>query len=133
MCFIFVNDKINESIKLGNNIYYRSLNTNLIINDEYYKQFHTVGNLAKSIRIGASELLECFQLSDTAYDLEHIKEELVDVLNYCVQISQVLYLNVVDILNTKIDKDKKKYLLEKSKGRTSLITIVDTVLQNIKN
>ena len=77
--------------------------------------------------------MKCFQLSDTAYDLKHIKEELVDVLKYCVQISQVLYLNVVDILNTKIDKDKKKYLLEKSKGRTSLITIVDTVLQNIKD
>lgn len=77
--------------------------------------------------------MKCFQLSDTAYDLEHIKEELVDVLNYCVQISQVLYLNVVDILNTKIDKGKKKYPLEKSKGSTSLITIIDTVLQNIKN
>ncbi len=31
----------------------------------------------------ANELLECFQWSDTEYDLEHVKEELADVLVYC--------------------------------------------------
>ena len=30
-----------------------------------------------------NELLECFQWSDTEYDLEHVKEELADVLVYC--------------------------------------------------
>ena len=34
-----------------------------------------------------AELLECFQWSDTEYDLQHIKEELADVLVY----SQNLY------------------------------------------
>mgnify|MGYP002626524263 CR=1 FL=1 len=46
-------------------------------------QFHSPANLAKSIAIEAGELLECFQWSDTDYDLEHVKEELADVIVYC--------------------------------------------------
>lgn len=84
--------------------------------DRDWRQFHTPSNLAKSISIEASELLECFQWSDTDYDLEHVKEELADVLNYCIQMSQVLNLDIVDILNAKMDKTEKKYPLEKSKG-----------------
>ena len=86
------------------------------VTDREWRQFHTPSNLAKSISIEASELLECFQWSDTDYDLEHVKEELADVLNYCIQMSQVLNLDIVDILNAKMDKTEKKYPLEKSKG-----------------
>ena len=68
------------------------------VTDRDWRKFHTPSNLAKSISIEASELLECFQWSDTDYDLEHIKEELADVLNYCIQMSQVLNLDIVDIL-----------------------------------
>ena len=86
------------------------------VTDRDWRQFHTPSNLAKSISIEASELLECFQWSDTDFDLEHVKEELADVLNYCIQMSQVLNLDIVDILNAKMDKTEKKYPLEKSKG-----------------
>ena len=86
------------------------------VTDRDWRQFHTPSNLAKSISIEARELLECFQWSDTDYDLEHVKEELADVLNYCIQMSQVLNLDIVDILNAKMDKTEKKYPLEKSKG-----------------
>ena len=37
--------------------------------DRDWDQFHTPVNLAKSISIEANELLECFQWSDTEYDL----------------------------------------------------------------
>lgn len=86
------------------------------VTDRDWRQFHTPSNLAKSISIEASELLECFQWSDNEYDLEHVKEELADVLNYCIQMSQVLKLDIVDILNAKMDKTEKKYPIEKSKG-----------------
>ena len=86
------------------------------VTERDWRQFHTPSNLAKSISIEASELLECFQWSDTDYDLEHVKEELADVLNYCIQMAQVLNLDIVDILNAKMDKNEKKYPLEKSKG-----------------
>ena len=84
--------------------------------DRDWDKFHTPSNLAKSISIEANELLECFQWSDTDYDLEHVKEELADVLNYCIQMSQVLNLDIVDILNAKMDKTEKKYPVEKAKG-----------------
>ena len=51
--------------------------------DRDWDQFHTPANLAKSISIEANELLECFQWSDTEYDISHVKEELADVLVYC--------------------------------------------------
>ena len=86
------------------------------VNDRDWRQFHTPSNLAKSISIEASELLECFQWSDTDYDLEHVKEELADVLNYCIQMSQVLNLDIVYILNAKMDKTEKKYPIDKAKG-----------------
>lgn len=86
------------------------------VTDRDWRQFHTPSNLAKSISIEASELLECFQWSDSEYDLEHVKEELADVLNYCIQMSQVLNLDIVDILNAKMDKTEKKYPIEKAKG-----------------
>lgn len=50
--------------------------------DRDWDQFHSPANLAKSIVIEAAELLECFQWSDEEYDLQHIKEELADVLVY---------------------------------------------------
>lgn len=86
------------------------------VTERDWRQFHTPSNLAKSISIEAGELLECFQWSDTEYDLENVKEELADVLNYCIQMMQVLGLDMVDILNVKMDKNEKKYPLEKSKG-----------------
>ena len=84
--------------------------------DRDWDQFHTPVNLAKSISIEAGELLECFQWSDTSFDLENVKEELADVMNYCIQMSQVLDLDIIDIMNSKIDKTEKKYPIEKAKG-----------------
>ena len=81
-----------------------------------WEKFHTPSNLAKSISIEANELLECFQWDDTNYDREHVKEELADVMNYCIRMSQVLKFNIIDILNEKMDKTAIKYPVEKAKG-----------------
>ena len=84
--------------------------------DRDWDQFHTPSNLAKSISIEANELLECFQWNDTDYDLDAVKEELADVMNYCIQMSQVLNVDIIDIINAKMDKTEKKYPVEKAKG-----------------
>ena len=84
--------------------------------DRDWDQFHSPVNLAKSISIEAAELLECFQWSDTDYDLEHVKEELADVMNYCIQMSLVLDVDIVDTINKKMDKTEKKYPVDKAKG-----------------
>ena len=84
--------------------------------DRDWDQFHTPSNLAKSISIEANELLECFQWSDENYNIEDVKEELADVMNYCIQMSMVLNLDLINIMNKKMDKTEKKYPVEKAKG-----------------
>ena len=84
--------------------------------DRDWHQFHTPGNLAKSISIEANELLECFQWSDTEYDLEHVKEELADVLVYCQDLLDRLGLDEDEIVNSKMDKNEAKYPVDKSRG-----------------
>ena len=87
--------------------------------DRNWDQFHTPVNLAKSISIEASELLECFQWNDNEYDLEHLKEELGDVLNYCLQLSIVLNLDPLKIVNDKMDKNEIKYPVSKAYGKST--------------
>lgn len=84
--------------------------------DRDWNKFHTPSNLAKSISIEANELLECFQWDNDNYNIEDVKEELADVLNYCIQMSQVLNVDVIDIINKKMDKNEKKYPVNKAKG-----------------
>lgn len=84
--------------------------------DRDWNQFHTPSNLAKSISIEANELLECFQWNDENYDVESVKEELADVINYCLQMSLVLNVDPIDIVNKKMDKTELKYPVKKCKG-----------------
>lgn len=83
--------------------------------DREWDQFHTPVSLAKSISIEANELLECFQWSNDKFNLEDVVEELADVTNSCVQMLQVLGINLLDVVNKKIDKTEKKYPIEKAK------------------
>lgn len=67
----------------------------------------------------AGELLECFQWSDEDYDLEHVKEELADVLIYCHDMVDKLGLDVDEIINHKMDRNERKYPVEKAKGNAT--------------
>ena len=84
--------------------------------DRYWDKFHSPANLAKSISIEANELLECFQWSDEDYDLEHVKEELADVLVYCRNMLDKLGLDEDEIVNSKMAKNEAKYPVDKAKG-----------------
>lgn len=84
--------------------------------DRDWDQFHTPANLAKSISIEANELLECFQWSDTDYDIEHVKEELADVLVYCRNMLDKLGLDEDEIVNSKMDQNEAKYPVDKARG-----------------
>ena len=84
--------------------------------DRDWDKFHTPVNLAKSISIEANELLECFQWNDTDFNLENVKEELADVANYCIQMSQVLGIDLLSAVDEKMDKTEQKYPVEKARG-----------------
>ena len=86
--------------------------------DRDWDQFHSPANLAKSISIEANELLECFQWNDEDYDLDHVKEELADVLVYCRDMLDRLGLDEDEIVNAKMTKNEAKYPVEKARGRS---------------
>lgn len=81
-----------------------------------WDQFHSPENLAKSIVIEAAELLECFQWGGEDYNLQHVKEELADVLVYCQDLLDKLGLDADEIVNMKMDQNEKKYPVEKARG-----------------
>lgn len=83
-----------------------------------WDQFHSPVNLAKSISIEAGELLECFQWNDE-YDLEEVKEELADVMNYCIQMANKLGVDTKQIILDKMEKTARKYPVEKAKGKST--------------
>ncbi len=79
-------------------------------------QFHTPENLAKSISIEAAELLECFQWGDA--DLASAKDELADVLTYCLLLADRLGLDADTIVMDKLAKTREKYPVDKARGRS---------------
>lgn len=80
-----------------------------------WKRFHTPENLAKSISIESAELLEHFQWGKE-YDITEVGEELADVLIYCIYMADSLDLDIREIISDKMEKNAKKYPVEKSKG-----------------
>lgn len=84
--------------------------------DRDWDKFHSPANLAKSISIEANELLECFQWNENEYDNKSVKEELADVINYCLQMALVLNVDPIEIVNDKMDLKEKKYPISKAKG-----------------
>ena len=87
--------------------------------DRDWDQFHSPANLAKSISIEANELLECFQWSDEDYNIEAVKEELADVMVYCIDMLDKLCLDADEIINAKMAKNEAKYPVEKAKGKST--------------
>lgn len=89
--------------------------------DRDWDQFHTPENLAKAISIESGELLEHF-LWDNKYNKEEVCEELADVMVYCLHMADSLGVNIEEIINKKMDKNEKKYPVEKAKGNSKKYT-----------
>lgn len=92
--------------------------------DRDWDQFHSPKNLAASISIEASELLEIFQWNNHSRDeisgdeilLKQISEEIADVMIYCLRLGSTLGLDPISIINEKIQLNGEKYPIEKSIG-----------------
>lgn len=83
-----------------------------------WDQFHSPENLAKSISIEAGELLECFQWNND-FNKEEVYEELADVFTYCFQMADKLGVDPKEIVLKKLEKTKKKYPVDKAKGKST--------------
>ncbi|KQS37699.1 nucleotide pyrophosphohydrolase [Exiguobacterium sp. Leaf196] len=78
-----------------------------------WRQYHNAKDLAISLSIEASELLEAFQwkTSEEAWEenKENIKEEIADVLIYALTLCSELNIDVEKIVIDKIRKNGRKY------------------------
>ena len=88
--------------------------------DRNWKQFHNPKDLAISISLEAAELLEVFQWSATDVvceeKMDKIREELADVVNYCILMADACGLDMDEIVREKVKRNSEKYPVEKAFG-----------------
>ena len=88
--------------------------------DRDWKQFHNPKDLAITISLEAAELLEVFQWSAEDVKCEEkmdkIREELADVVNYCILMADACGLDLDEIIREKIKRNNEKYPVEKAFG-----------------
>ena len=84
-----------------------------------WKQFHNPKDLALSITLEAAELLEIFQWSagdtECTDKIDKVKEELADVLCYCILMADRCGLDMDEIVQAKMKRNGEKYPVEKAK------------------
>jgi NTP pyrophosphatase (non-canonical NTP hydrolase) len=83
-----------------------------------WAKFHTPENLAKSVAIEAGELLECFQWNTEA-DPKRVREELADVLTYCLLLADRIGVDPDQIVLEKLEITRKKYPVDKARGTSA--------------
>ena len=94
--------------------------------DRNWRQFHNPKDLAISISLEAAELLETFQWSgadlDCAEKRDKVREELADVVNYCILMADACGLDLDEIVREKVRRNAEKYPVEKAFGNKAKYT-----------
>ena len=94
--------------------------------DRDWEQFHTPKNLTMALSVETSELVEIFQwltpeqssnLSNK--QMKAIEEEVADVAIYLLRLSDVLGVNLSDVVENKIKVNGEKYPVDLSKGNAN--------------
>lgn len=95
----------------------------LFTKERDWEQFHNGKDLALALSIEASELNEVFLWkSADDVDIEKVKEELSDVMNYAFLIANKYNFDVKQIILDKLNKNAQKYPVDKSKGNAKKYT-----------
>ena len=94
--------------------------------DRNWKQYHNPKDLAISLSLEASELLENFQWTSadeaTSLKIENICDELADVFMYGILMADSLGINIDEIIKNKLQKNIQKYPVEKAYGKKEKYT-----------
>ncbi len=94
--------------------------------DRDWSQFHDPKNLAISLQLEASEVLELFQWTKDNQMKpgkdEDMADELADVLYWLIMLGNHYNIDLTEALNRKMDKNETKYPIEKAKGISAKYT-----------
>jgi len=93
-------------------------------NQRDWKQFHNPKDMALSLVLEATEVMEHFQWKNKEEMEKYIKtskedvgEELADVLHWVLLMSNDFDIDILEALDKKITKNEQKYPVEKAKGK----------------
>ena len=82
-----------------------------------WDQFHNGKDLALALSIEAAELNEAFLWKDAKdVNVEKVKEELADIVNYAILIADKYDLDIKQIVLNKIRRNAEKYPVDKAYG-----------------
>ncbi len=94
-----------------------------------WKQFHNPKDLALSLVLESTELLELFQWKDAAAAQQvastqraALSDELADILYYVLLMAHELDIDLPGALVTKLAKNAKKYPADKARGSNKKYT-----------
>ncbi|MDP8212249.1 MAG: nucleotide pyrophosphohydrolase [Candidatus Zapsychrus exili] len=94
-----------------------------------WMQFHDPKNMAVSIILEASELLEHFQWKTKEeveqYVVEHkeeVQDEIADIAMYLFELTDNLDIDLIEAMDKKLKKNIEKYPVEKAKGNAKKYT-----------
>ena len=89
-----------------------------------WMQFHDPKNMAVSIILEASELLEHFQWKTTEEVEQYIKghkeeiqDEIADIALYLFELADNLGIDLIKNMEKKLKKNEQRYPAEKAKGK----------------
>lgn len=99
------------------------------IHERQWEKYHNPKDLAESISIEASELLQLFQwitaeesekFKTEKPKIQRIKEELSDVVIYCLSMANGLDIDLSSAILDKLEHNKSKYPVNVYKGKAHL-------------
>ena len=91
-----------------------------------WEQFHTPKNLAMALSVEAAELLEIFQwltpeeaqaVDRDADRVAAVRDELADVGIYLLRLADVLDIDLIDAMGTKVEEGERRYPVPLVRGR----------------
>ncbi len=103
----------------------------IFCNDRDWDQFHNPKDLAIGISTEASELLDCFRFQNEEqskalfYDVvkrEKIEDEFADTLFFLLRFADKNGIDIVKVVEQKIEKNIAKYPVEKARGNNQKYT-----------
>lgn len=94
--------------------------------DRDWSQFHDPKNLAISLQLEASEVLELFQWTKDNQAKpdkeEEMADELADVFYWLIMLANHYDIDLKEALEKKMDKNEAKYPIDKAKGKADKYT-----------
>jgi len=99
------------------------------IRERSWEKYHNPKNVAESICIEGAELLQLFQwttleqseeLKRDKEKMRKIKEELSDVVIYCLSMANSIDIDLSDSVLEKLELDKQKYPADLYEGKAHL-------------